>query len=583
MSEFNLDSRRLAILLEGVENGDLKLPCFQRSYKWKPSKVKKLLDSIQKNHPAGSLLFLEVDPRKKLILDEPFKFTETENVEPEHLVLDGQQRLTSCYCAFFNKGTKSYYFDLMKLFHEDKQLNKNESIDFELLIKVKERDFYPDKYLSAHLLPLSFLKSKEILRTYLVSYKQSLRDGNFDSEYINFLDAKLESYLDPFFDYRFPIIVLPKKLPLDAVCKVFQTINTTGLKLSAFDICVAKFMTMDKNLKNMIKKAVTEYNNILPIIQKDETIVLQIIALLADKSPKKNKLADSLDFDDMALWDKAIEGLSLAVELLTSFGTGCNTNLSLIPYQPAVPVISAILIDKDYKNKNVPIQSSIAQKLKKWFYTTSLILRYTEGTDNKMKEDYLLLKKWIMNDIEPYYVSEGISWNPSKFINLNKSGAIGKAILCAINFNKPNDFYSDTQVGLGISVVECQLHHIFPDAKYSGKYNELINSAFNFTFLTSESNNYIRDKQTSTYLNGIISERGINETNFLNVLKSHFIDVIAYEYLKQEDYLGFIKQRAENIRKFFVETIGLKINMNESEDEMNIDDDFDLTDEQSDI
>ena len=55
--------------------------------------------------------------------------------------------------------------------------------------------------------------------------------------------------MDTIFEYEFPVVILPKEMTLDAVCKVFQTINSTGLKLSAFDICVAKFMRQSIDLK----------------------------------------------------------------------------------------------------------------------------------------------------------------------------------------------------------------------------------------------------------------------------------------------------------------------------------------------
>lgn len=116
---------KLSELLEQIDNGELKLPSFQRSYRWKPSKVKKLLDSLQKNHPAGSLLLLQVDSRKCVVEQDNFKFADGAEQEAEYLVLDGQQRLTSCYCAFYNKGNRSYYLDLRRLHNEVSNLDED--------------------------------------------------------------------------------------------------------------------------------------------------------------------------------------------------------------------------------------------------------------------------------------------------------------------------------------------------------------------------------------------------------------------------------------------------------------------------
>lgn len=46
-------------------------------------------------------------------------------------------------------------------------------------------------------------------------------------------------------------------------------------------------MASKRNLKDMLKQAYQEYDNLEVVLNKDETIVLQTIALLVDKTPKK--------------------------------------------------------------------------------------------------------------------------------------------------------------------------------------------------------------------------------------------------------------------------------------------------------
>ncbi|WP_301050829.1 DUF262 domain-containing protein [Helicobacter rodentium] len=67
MGKFVPEKKRLKGLLEDIDCGKIKLPSFQRKYKWTAPQVKKLLDSIQNDHPAGSLLFLAVDYTNPLI------------------------------------------------------------------------------------------------------------------------------------------------------------------------------------------------------------------------------------------------------------------------------------------------------------------------------------------------------------------------------------------------------------------------------------------------------------------------------------------------------------------------------------
>lgn len=83
-------------ILERVRDGQIRLPEFQRLYKWSEEDVVKLFDSIIRGFPIGTFLFwrgghLESDGRH-LASRAP----EKERVAVDHLfVLDGQQRLTS--------------------------------------------------------------------------------------------------------------------------------------------------------------------------------------------------------------------------------------------------------------------------------------------------------------------------------------------------------------------------------------------------------------------------------------------------------------------------------------------------------
>ncbi|HZG18044.1 MAG TPA: DUF262 domain-containing protein [Candidatus Bathyarchaeia archaeon] len=581
MSDFRLDSMKLDYLLKSIDEGALKLPSFQRDFKWKQGQIKKLLDSIQKKHPAGSLLFLEVNPRKKLIQDEPFKYAEIPtDTTADYLVLDGQQRLTSCYSVFYNKGDFKYFLNLLEL-HKQVDEHGADNMEFESFIISKKVDFYPDQYLAQHLLPFYFLISKDVLREKLASYKQNLRETNFDPGYINFIETKLESILDPFFDYRFPTIALPKTLTLDGVCKVFQSINTTGLRLSAFDICVARFMSDGQDLKNKLKTACTDYPNLIPVLEKDETIVLQTIALLSDKSPKRDKLADNLTKEDLRLWDKAIIGLNQSIELLNDWGVGLDKNVSLLPYQPTIPVIASVIVDREYERQDVPSQASIKQKLKRWFYTVCLMTRYNEGTDNKMRDDFLALKKWILDDSNvPDYIGIPIYWHLDQTIKLNRGGAIGKTLLCCLNMQKPSDFYTGQQVGVGRNVIESQLHHIFPKGTYKSKYGDLINSVFNYTYLTPDSNNYIRNKDTSTYVDGIMTARSISSDTFKTELKGHLINNNAYDNLINQNYEQFLKERVEEFRICLIQNVGLDIRFDsQTHDIDTLDEEYDLSED----
>lgn len=553
MGKYKPEDRKLSELLQDIDNGKLRLPCFQRDYKWRPSKVVKLLDTIQNDHPAGTLLFISVDSSNPQIPPENFKVVSEKNLlnKEEFLVLDGQQRLTSCYNAFYNpiKSNKTYYinyFELMKL-------DKNDSnIDFESLIAVKPYNEYPASELDKGYLPFCFLKNRTALTEGLKSYRNSIKNNPQKEDIYEFLTERWEKYLGPIFDYEFPIVNLPKNLSLEAVCKVFQTINSTGLKLSAFDICVAKFMRYgtDYNIKEKVNQAKKEDKNIEIALADEETIILQTIALLAEKEVKKSKLADKLEKCDIDnYWDLAIRGISEAICLLDDFGVGSKKDLSLLPYSPVLPIFSALLVKINYSDLHITKKSETREKMRKFFFVTAIINRYTEGTDNKTKDDYVALKNWIELGVEPNIIKGGILWNTEKYISVTKKSAFGKAVLCLLNKQPITDFYNaDIKVGVGVEKEASQVHHIFPEKQYGDSYPSFINSVFNLTFLSAPANNFINNKKTKDYVSSIIQTRNISEDVMREELKQHFITGETYDFFYNEAFPNFLQSRANEIK-----------------------------------
>lgn len=578
MGSFTPVARKLSDLLSDIDCGKLRLPSFQRDYKWTAPKVKKLIDSIQCNHPAGSLLLLNVDYNNMMISDMSFSFTDTtkqiENVK--FLVLDGQQRLTSCYAAFYNLGNKTYFLDYKRLMDLDKEMD-GKGIEFEELIIDKRHMDYPAAKLDEGLLPLSFIRDKKTFRDSLKEYKDSIRANHEKDDIYDFLDTRLSDFLDPIFDYEFPVVELPESLSLDAVCKVFQTINSTGLKLSAFDICVAKFMRYGLDLKKMVKEA-KENSYLKMVADSDETMILQTVALLAGKAPKKNALADTLVNNDIEqYWNGAIEGIITAVKVLDGFGAGTTENLTILPYQPIIPLYAAIITNRDFNSLSVDARGNITNKLKIFFYCSALTSRYTEGTDNKLRDDYDSILSWISGGSSPAIVKNGVMWNTSKYIGATKQSAFGKAILCLVNNQNPKDFYEDKMVGFGENTVSTQIHHIFPEAKYKNMVED-INSVFNFTFLTGDANNFISDKNTRDYIDEIIRSKGISVDSIKEVFEKHLIDEKCFSALYDEEYEDFISYRCEMICSK-LQKMGITIKTVEKEQIDEQLDDDDLVDE----
>ncbi len=97
--------KKISDLLSWVSQGKAQLPEFQRSWVWDDTKICKLIESITSGYPMGAAMFLENGGDSIRFKSRTFTGVKcTEDVTPEWLVLDGQQRLTTLYQVFMLKS-----------------------------------------------------------------------------------------------------------------------------------------------------------------------------------------------------------------------------------------------------------------------------------------------------------------------------------------------------------------------------------------------------------------------------------------------------------------------------------------------
>src|SRR5699024_10898393 len=86
-------------------NGTIQLPDFQRGYKWDDERIRQLLVTILRGHPMGVVMLLDTDNDEVRFKPRPVEGVDIDqSVEPSHLLLDGQQRLTSLTQALTGDG-----------------------------------------------------------------------------------------------------------------------------------------------------------------------------------------------------------------------------------------------------------------------------------------------------------------------------------------------------------------------------------------------------------------------------------------------------------------------------------------------
>jgi uncharacterized protein with ParB-like and HNH nuclease domain len=303
-------SMRLQEILKMIDEAKVKLPEFQRDFRWEVNDVIELIISIMRGFPAGVLLFWDIRGAKSRLAERLFEGVDgSRKNETEYLVLDGQQRLSSLYQLFHTeyvdlKGGKrrKFFLDLKEL--KEEKLDDAVKYFSENEIKKNKLDS-KESQVSRELIPFSVLAKPDEFREWKARYaKYKLYQGNVDdpAEYQDRFSALMNQFEKDFLDegkpirnlleYLFHYIELPPSLDLEAVTTIFEKLNTTGQPLNIFEILTAKFYT-DINLREKWEETLQRYDiiNKFKKDKKDTTLAILILkAILLKKSIDRPEL-----------------------------------------------------------------------------------------------------------------------------------------------------------------------------------------------------------------------------------------------------------------------------------------------------
>jgi uncharacterized protein with ParB-like and HNH nuclease domain len=97
---FESPPRSLKELLNDIHSGKIQLPDFQRPWKWDDERILSLLATVTLGYPLGVVMTLTTGGSGTRFKPRPLEGAVVPHgTEPEELVMDGQQRLTSLYQA----------------------------------------------------------------------------------------------------------------------------------------------------------------------------------------------------------------------------------------------------------------------------------------------------------------------------------------------------------------------------------------------------------------------------------------------------------------------------------------------------
>lgn len=602
MSTFKTNDFLLKELLRDIEKGKIQLPDFQRGWVWDDLHIRELLVSVAQSFPVGAVMLMQTGGEVK------FEQRGLEGVEPkpapelaEWLILDGQQRLTTLTqvlqlkTAVQTHNARGHKRKLHYYWHMPTAIQPGADL-LDAVVAVDEDRKRYDRFGKTPELDLSTLEL-ECQGLYFpcdaTFDADKWEDGldDFNPEGREVYKAFRKKVLTSFRDYKLPSIQLLKETPKEAVCTVFEKVNTGGVALNVFELITATFAAEDFNLRDdwygnaeRQRQGRVKRLHAHEVLRKvGATDFIQSVTLLATLSKRRERLAELTqanagvvpDADKQQLSPVSAKRKTMLALTRTAYEHWAGDveqgylqvpsflrkqsilRLRELPYQTQLVPLAAILAQLKDKAWLTPV---VFEKLSRWFWCGVLGELYGGAVESRIAKDVEEVLDWVMNNGPvPATVSDA-SFDPQRLDRLyTRNSAAYKGVNVLVLRQGAQDWYFKATVDKldNDDMMSLDIHHIFPEdwCKKQGIKAAVFNSIVNKTPISYKANRKIGGAAPSVYLAKLQADKlvGLDEAAMNALLHTHQVPA---QHLRTDDFEAFYAARKASLLALIEQAMG---------------------------
>lgn len=557
------DPERIKInaIISACDKAKWVLPKFQRYFDWTKERITGLIESIFKDYYVGSFLLWEKDEAELGI--QPIFWVTKEDIRQTHIILDGQQRMTSLYYVIKAPGVPLKRMDKPIYFYINFYNFFMNGVERDI-VEYHSMKFPLEETYTKLLFPMYELENFDKWLKWLSKFIMEQLSWDADgivkrTEIRDIMNDKLGHIREWF---EIPYITLPESMELYQVSDIFEQINTKGKPLNIFDLLIARLYKYDLELKELWDSVREQYPNINRYyikwkMDKIPIYILQSMALAYDSSNSVKK-QDILDIykkiyqdserDFEADREEMAEYMEMAIKRLENLkGWYWVKDEWEIPFEPMIPVLAALLRAVEWRND----KADCYRKIDTWYWSSVFTNAYSSSTDSQKTLDYKEATKWFDDDtFKPWFVT-AIERSIDS-LHLEEVKQTGNAKYRGVLSILALQWCMDFDTGQSLETARNNdKDHIFP-VKWkfiiTHWFETYKNSVLNMTWLSSTTNRSRQHKNPSIYVPNFIKEKyHWDENLFKELLETHLINHKAYNALIHDDFEKFINIRNENI------------------------------------
>lgn len=603
---FRSDQESIKSLMEQIHSGRLQLPDFQRDWVWPVDNITRLIASVSKGFPIGSIMTM-VTGGEVEFAERPVEGAKVKGARAQSLILDGQQRLTSLYQALWldspvatlddkkKRRAGWFYIDVRRAMEQGRP--RESAIRF-IAADRRIRDFRGEvieDYSSAEaeyeacLFPLNRTFDSD-------AWEDGFRDHYDDrpdrKDFTQLFQNFRKQVLASFHGYQVPIIELKQEAEREAVCQVFENVNTGAVPLNVFELLTATYAAASFDLRShwaSCKRSLSD-----PLVHRlladvSSTDFIQAVTLVSTSRHRAAALSGGvepsnaprvgcrrIDMLDLGLDDyrrlapQVVEGLRTAARFL--YGQKLFES-KYLPYGSQLIPLAAVFAELGEDAEHADAQAKISQ----WFWCGVFGELYGGSTETRFAADLPELVEWVRGSVRRPRTVDESQFASSRLSTLRtRNSAAYKGLYAQLLAAGARDWHTGKAVDVDTYFGESlDIHHIFPKrwCEERGIDPKVYNGIANKTPLSSRTNRKVGGNAPSKYLPTL----GSGATEVDAALRTHLIDP---EPLRSDEFEAFMAARKEALLRVIESATGKPCYRDEAGPAEEVEDAVDDTDDE---
>lgn len=575
-------------LLSDVRNGKVGLPDLQRPFVWKDSKARDLLDSMLKGYPIGYIMLWQ-SPEDYATVNH-IGTNDKAYIQPDYLVIDGQQRLTALLAAISGIKVKDNNYAERQIRIAFNPLTR----EFAVWTEAYERNPEWISGISAVFIADANHDVPKFRRQFIKDCNSG-RQKNGKAILTDDEEEIIETNINELLNlsiYTLPTLRINAKATEEDVAEVFVRVNSGGQKLTEKNFIETLLAVYDNDVHDKIDKFCadsripkdgTAYNFILKV---DPSHLIRMAVAVGFRRAR-------LRYAYMLMRGKDLEtGIVTKEEMdanLTKFKNALDevTNLNnwhtfmglfaeagyvngnIVASSNAVVFCYVLYLLGKYDYKVQPI--TLQKIIKKWIFMSTITYFYTGSTESEVEKQFADLRNVKTADEFVLYL-EGVIYTkftddyfnltlPADLMSAAATSPAWFGYIAALNVLGTPMLFSTTTLaakllpGASGDKKAVDKHHIFPKNYLTGigyTSDRDRNQIANFTYLDYNTNIDISDYPPADYVERYrqkLGEDGYKKTCAENALPVDFEKMSYPDFLEQRRNLmaGIVKKAYQKL------------------------------------